>query len=144
MCCTRLAQNTGRKKIAKNLPSAHHCTTLSGYIFTTKARIDNRKNLLKSNISSTCSHNMVNSGPLTAEIGSCVWALQQISTTFASWLRTHSTDAAQRRSPMTPKLYTMFGRLLGWYTIYTFLGALGPLLNSARCEIHFASKFCVL
>jgi len=34
--------------------------TLSGYIFATKARIDNRKNLLNSNISSTCSHNMVN------------------------------------------------------------------------------------
>jgi len=31
------------QKIAKNLPSAHHCTTLSGYIFATKARIDNQK-----------------------------------------------------------------------------------------------------
>jgi len=30
-------------KIAKKSPSAHHRTTLSGYIFTTKARIDNRK-----------------------------------------------------------------------------------------------------
>jgi len=30
-------------KIAKNSPSGHHCTTLSGYIFATKARIDNRK-----------------------------------------------------------------------------------------------------
>ena len=39
MCCTRLARNTGCKKS----PSAHHRTTLSGYIFLTKARIDNRK-----------------------------------------------------------------------------------------------------
>jgi len=31
------------------------------------------KNLLNSNISSTCPHNMVNFGPLTAEIGSGVW-----------------------------------------------------------------------
>jgi len=31
------------QKIAKKLPSAHHRTTLSGYIYTTKARIDNRK-----------------------------------------------------------------------------------------------------
>jgi len=43
-----------RQKIAKNSPSVHHCTTLSGYIFAIKARIDNRKNLLSSNISSTC------------------------------------------------------------------------------------------
>ena len=43
----RLAENTGRKKIAKNLPSAHHRTTLSGYIFATKARIDNWKKIVK-------------------------------------------------------------------------------------------------
>jgi len=34
-------------KIAKKLPSAHHCTTLSGYIFATKAPIDNLKKLVK-------------------------------------------------------------------------------------------------
>jgi len=37
-----------------------------------KARIDNRKNLLSSNISSTCPHNMVNLGLLAAEIVSLV------------------------------------------------------------------------
>ena len=31
------------QKSVKNLPSGHHRTTLSGYIFATKARIDNRK-----------------------------------------------------------------------------------------------------
>jgi len=73
MCCTRLAKRTGRKKIAENSPSRHRRTALSGYIFATKARIDNRKkNLLDSNIS-TCPHNMVNFGPLVAEIGSVVW-----------------------------------------------------------------------
>jgi len=42
---------------------------LSGYIFATKARIDNqKKNLLSSDMSSTCPHNMVNFGLLTAEI----------------------------------------------------------------------------
>ena len=34
-------------KIAKNSPSGHHRTTLSGYIFTTKARINNQKKLVK-------------------------------------------------------------------------------------------------
>jgi len=62
------------QKIVKNSPSGHHRTTLSGYIFKTKARIDNRKeNLLNSNVSPTCSYNMVNFGPLAAEIVSLVW-----------------------------------------------------------------------
>jgi len=45
MCCWRLAGNTGRKMMQKSL-SAHHRTTLSGYIFATKACIDNRKKRL--------------------------------------------------------------------------------------------------
>ena len=65
MCCTWLAENTGRR----NSPSGHHCTTSSDYVFATKAHIENRKkNLLNSNISPTCPYNMVNFGPLTAEI----------------------------------------------------------------------------
>jgi len=43
----RLADNAGHKKIAKKSPSAYHHTTLSGYIIATKARIDNRKKLVK-------------------------------------------------------------------------------------------------
>jgi len=35
------------QKWRKKSPSAHHCTTLSGYIFATKARIDNRKKRVK-------------------------------------------------------------------------------------------------
>jgi len=62
------------QKIAKNRPSGHHRTTLSGHIVATKERIDNReKNLLSSNISSRCPHNMVNFSPLAAEIGLVVW-----------------------------------------------------------------------
>jgi len=66
--------NCRTSKLAQKSPSRHHRTTLSGYIFTTKACIDNRtKNLLNSNTSSTCPRNMVNFGPLAAEIGSGVW-----------------------------------------------------------------------
>jgi len=62
------------QKIAKKLPSAHHRTTLLGYIFATKARIDNqKKNLLSSSISSRCPHNMVNFGLRAAEIDPVVW-----------------------------------------------------------------------
>ena len=72
-CCTRLTGNAGPKKSPKS-PSGHYRTTLSGFIFATKARIENRKkNLLSSNISSTCPHNMVNVGLLAAEIGPVVW-----------------------------------------------------------------------
>jgi len=47
---------------------------LSGYIFATKARIDNRKkNLLSSNTSSICHDNMVNICSLAAEIDPVVW-----------------------------------------------------------------------
>jgi len=45
--CTRITENSGRKKVDKKSPSGHHRTTLSGYIFATKARIDNRKKLVK-------------------------------------------------------------------------------------------------
>ena len=63
----------GTQKSHQKSPSGHHRTTLSGYIFATTARIDNRKKLLSSSISSTCTHNMVNFGPLAAEIFSLVW-----------------------------------------------------------------------
>jgi len=46
----------------------------SGYIFATKARIDNRKKtLLSSNMSSRCPRNIVNFGLLAAEISLPVW-----------------------------------------------------------------------
>jgi len=59
------------QKIAKNCPSGHHRTNLLGYIFATNACIDNRKK--NSNISPTCLHNMVDFGPLAADICWRVW-----------------------------------------------------------------------
>jgi len=43
MCCAWLAANAGPKKS----PSGHNHTTLSGYIYATKARINNWKKLVK-------------------------------------------------------------------------------------------------
>jgi len=34
-------------KSRQKSPSGHHCTTLSGYIFATKAHIDNWKKIIK-------------------------------------------------------------------------------------------------
>jgi len=59
MCCMWLTE-IQVAKLRKKSPSAHHHTTLSGYIFATtgKACINNRKNnFLNSNISSICPHN---------------------------------------------------------------------------------------
>ena len=61
------------KYMTQKSPFWHHRTILSGYIFETKAYIDNRKNLLNTNTSSTCPDNMVNFGLLTAEICWRIW-----------------------------------------------------------------------
>jgi len=127
-CCTRLAENTERKKSPKNHHlGTMHRTKLLGYIFATKACSDNRKKLLNSNISSTCSHNF---GPLAAEIVS-FGEPQQISTGFCVLASLYCSDVTQRKPT---KLCTMIDRLLGWYTIYTFSRAPAPWQNFALCK----------
>jgi len=101
------------QKWCKRSPYGHHCTTLSGCIFATRACIDNRKKLVM--ISSTCPTIWCNGWDRFGSLGN-----QQISTGFASCL-CYCSDVAHRRPT---KLCTMFGRLLGSYTIYTVLAAL--------------------
>ena len=87
------------QKSRQKSPSRHHRTTLSGHIFATKAYIDNRKkNLLSSNTSSTCPHNMVNFGPLTADRFGSLGHSPKISTGFASWQR-YCTASSSGRQP---------------------------------------------
>jgi len=66
-CCTRLAENTGHKKIAKNSPSAHHRTICRAVYSPLRHALIGKKTRLTA-ISPTCPHNMVNFGPLAAEI----------------------------------------------------------------------------
>ena len=61
------------QKSRQKSPSGHQRTTLSGYIFATKARIDYRKKLFKQQYLLHVPHNMVNFGLLAAEIVSLVW-----------------------------------------------------------------------
>jgi len=82
---------------------------------------------------------MANFGPLTAEIGSGVWGTPANFNGFR--VSPYCSNVAHRRPT---KLCTMFGRLLHWYTIYTFSEALAPWQNFARCNIHFTFKSCVL
>ena len=73
MCCMHLAENAGRKKVAKNRhlgTIAQLCRAISSQLRHVSAI---GKNLLSSNMSSTCPHNMVNFGPLAAKIGPVVW-----------------------------------------------------------------------
>ena len=68
-CWTRLAQNTVRKKVAKN----RHLGTIAQLCRAISLQLRHistiGKKLLSSNMSSTCPHNMVNFGLLAAEIG---------------------------------------------------------------------------
>ena len=60
------------KKSPKS-PSGHHRTICRAISSQLRHVSTVRKNLLSSNISYTCPHNMVNFGPLAAEIVSLVW-----------------------------------------------------------------------
>ena len=132
MCCTQLAENTGRKSYAKN----RHLHTIAQLCRDISSQLRHvstiGKNLLNSNISSTCPYNMVNFGPLTAEIGWRVWGTPANFNGF--WLQ-YCTDVTQQTST---KLCMMFGYLVGWYSIYTFWGLL-PL--SEFCQVQ--NSLCV-
>jgi len=138
MCCTRKYRT---QKNANKSPSRHHRTTLSSYIPATKACIDNRKkNLLNNNISTACSHNMVNFGLLTADICWRVWGTPANFNgfrVFASLLhRRRSTEVNKTLQDVWPSPGLV-------HYIYIFSSSC-HLTEFARCKIHFASKSCVL
>ena len=115
----------------------HHRTTSSGYIFATKERIDNcQKNLLSSNISSTCPHNMVNFCPLVAAIGTAVWGTPADFNSFcvlASLLqRRRSTEANQT----LPDVWLLPGLV---DNIYIF-GSCCPVTEFCHAKIHLKSS----
>ena len=92
MLHARLAENTGRRKS----PSRHHHTTLSGHVFATKAMSTIRKkNLLNANTSSTCPHNMVNFGPITAENCWRVWGTPANFNGFGGFTARYSSSGRQ-------------------------------------------------
>ena len=72
-CCTRLAKSTGRKKS----PKIHHLGTVTQLCQAISSQLRHLstigKNLLNSNASPASPYNMVNFGPVAAEIGSLVW-----------------------------------------------------------------------
>ena len=89
MCCRQLAGNTGGKNYAKIAICAPSHNFVGLYLRNEGMYRQMEKDLLNSNISSTCLQNMVNVGLLTDEITLRVWAPQQISTGFAVKLTLH-------------------------------------------------------
>ena len=72
-CCTRLAENTGRKNRQKFAIWAASHNFVRLYLCNWGTYRQSEKKLLNNNISPICSYNMVNFGPLAAEVVSLVW-----------------------------------------------------------------------
>jgi len=129
MCCMRLAENTGLKK----LPSAHHLTT-SGYIFATKACIDNQK---KTCLTAIPPPYPIDMSPQYGELRPTNgWdrfgSLGHFSKfQLVSLLAFYCSDITHWRPT---KLCTMLDRLLGWYTIYIHFWGLLPLTEFRRLQ----------
>ena len=71
-------------------------------------------------------------GPLVAEIGPVVWGTPANFNGFRV-LAAYCSDVAQRKQT---KLCTVFGRLLGWYTTYTFSEVLAGILPGAKFTLR--------
>jgi len=91
------AENAKRK----NSPSAHHRTTLSGYIFATKACIDSRKKLIKHQYLLHMLSKYGELGQLTVKIGWRVWdtpanfnGFRSLASLFLQLDQQHSTEGA--------------------------------------------------
>jgi len=113
-CCMRLAEYTGHKKLPKN----RHLRTIAQLCraMSSQLRHVSTVGFLYSNIHMSAQYGELR--PTSASVR-LFGAPQQISTGFASWLR-YCSDVVQWKPS---KLCTMFGRLLGWYTIYIFGGS---------------------
>jgi len=126
-------------KIAKKSPSGHHRTTLSGYIFPKKARIDNRKKIVKQQYLLHMPHNMMNFSLLAGEIVSSIWGTPANFNGF----RVLASLLQQRRSTEANQTLHNVWPLPGLVE-YIFSGCCS-VRNFATCKIHFASsKSCAL
>jgi len=136
MCCTRLAENKGRKNDVKKSPSAHHRTALLGYMFATKACIDNwAKKLVEQQY---LPHMSSQYGELRPTSG---WDRFVSLGHLSKFQRVSSLDfvtAATSLSGSQPN----FARCLAvsWAGTLHFQGLLPRNGNFARCKCHFASN----
>ena len=146
MCCTRLAANTGRKKVAKN----RHFGTITQLCRAVSSQLRHVSTIgkkLNIDTASTCPHNMVNVGLLTAEIRLRVWGTLQISTGFASWQRycQHSSSGRQPNFAALNRRRHLYsaGRPSRWalaLILYFYLSSFfifsSPNLSSRRLDVY--------
>jgi len=116
---TRYRRQTDRQMTSQDNSQTLHCNS-------------RLKNLLNSNMSSTCPHNMVNVGPLMAEISSGVWGTPANFNQF----RILTSLLHRRNQQRSTKICTMFGRLLGWYTTHPGLSvSAAPQFHQSRQSV---------
>jgi len=160
MCCTRLAENTGRKKA----PKIRHLRTIAQLCRAVSSQLRHvttiGQKLLNSNISSTHFHNMVNFGPSAAEIGLPVCGSPANFNgfrVFASLLqRRRSTEVNQSLHNVWPSLglvhhVYIFGALapngimqgakftLGVSLAFFYIGSVTARHSSSGCQPNFAA-----
>jgi len=89
--------------------------------------------MLNANILPICPHNTAKFGPLPAEIGWRVWG---IPTNFNGFRVGFVTAATSLNGGQ--QNFSLFGRLLDWYTIYTFSAALASdgILPGAKFNLR--------
>jgi len=121
MCFMRLAANTRRKNYAKS----RHLRTIAQICRAISSQLRHvstiGKKLLNDNVSSICLHNMVNVGPLTAEICWRVWG------TPANFNRFHvlaSLLHRRRSTEVNQTLHDVWPSPVLVYYIYTLMGLL--------------------
>ena len=134
MCCTRLDGNTGRKnRHLRTIAQLYRAVSSQlRHVLTVGEKLVKQQYVL---------HMSPQYGELRPTNG---WdrfgSLGHPSKTgFAFWLR-YCSDVAHRKPT---KLCTMFGRFLGWCTIYTFSGALAPerILPAAKFTLRSSLVF---
>ena len=94
-CCTRLAEYTERKKIAK-IPHLRTIAQTCRAISSQLRHILTIGKIVKEQYLPACRHNMVNVGPLMSEIGSVVWGTPANFNGF----RVLASLLQRRRSPV--------------------------------------------
>jgi len=127
------------QKCHKKSSYAHHCTTLLSCFFAMKAYIDNQKNLLNNNTSSTCLHSMTNFGPLTAETDWRVWGMPA---NFNRLLVLASLPQRYRSVDVNQTLHNVWPSAGLVHYIYIFGGSC-LLTEFCHVQKHFASKSCI-
>jgi len=113
------------------------CTTLSGYVFATKACIDNQKK------KTFVFHVSPQFGKLWPTNSWNQFRSLFTPADFNGFRVLHSLLQRRRLEDANQTLHGVWPSPALVHYIYTFSGALSPWQNFARYKIHFTSKSCI-